>query len=146
METLVNAILNHLADAVREHTDLAQVTVGAPSPTETSTPRAAVLSDGLTFYPTDDEEAMHWIRLRARIVVRERRDDPALLVGQLEYLGQQVRQAVMIDPFRGGLCKHLPIGRATEPGSCELSHTARLPLGEIVLALRCHAETPEYPS
>ena len=142
MSSTVQAILEDLASALRDQATLAEVTVGS-APGSTAVPRAAVHADGLTLVSADDAPDVHWARLRVRIVLHTTGPEHALLASELEDLAEQARQAVLADPFRQGLCRHLPIGQATEVGEVEPQGAPRHPNGEITLALRCHFEIPE---
>lgn len=142
MSSAVESILSDLAAAIRQQVALAEATVGA-CPTSTATPRASVESDGLTWTAADDAPGVQWGRLRVRITIRSSHPQRDPLRNELEDLTQQARQAVLADPFRGGLCRHLPIGRATEWMQVDPPSGPRHPNAEVAIALRCHFEWPE---
>jgi len=51
--------------------------------------------------------------------------------------------ALLADPYRGGRCRNLPVGRATEVGRWQLSRTVKRPNVEMSFDVRCHFELTE---
>lgn len=145
MPNLIEPILSDLASALRVGTGLAEVSVGA-SPSSVASPRAWLEADGLSWFAADDQPGLSWARLRVRLTLRTSGPDAAQVRAQLDELAAAATQAVLADPFRSGLCRHLPIGRATELMQADPQPSVRTPNGELTLSLRCHFELPENPS
>jgi hypothetical protein len=116
------------------------------APTDSSqTPLAAVLLEGTSLPACDDRPDAAWLRVELRVVVRAAGGDPAAAIVRAAELCDAAAAAIMADPYRGGLCRDLPCGRATEVGAAELSHTAPRPQAQMSMAIRCHAELEGQP-
>lgn len=139
MTATSTGILDHLAATLRDAGLFAEVGVGE-SPASTSVPRARVLPDGAETFDADDAPGPWW-RLRARVVVTTRgADGEARAVAPVE-LAEAAAEALLADPYRDGLCRDLPVGRATEIVRVDPLE-ARSPQAAAVVILRCHFEEP----
>ncbi|MBS3734482.1 MAG: hypothetical protein KGY99_06095 [Phycisphaerae bacterium] len=105
-------------------------------------PRASVTFEGRDVFISDDRPDMLWMRLRLRVVVHDRAADAADGAGRLAALSAAAGEALLADAYRSGLCRDLPVGRATEIASAD-PVAARRPEVEVALRLRCHFETQE---
>jgi hypothetical protein len=130
-------ILQDLASVLRGGGLFALVTLG-PSGSASEVPRAAVVFEGQDFFQADDDISALWLRLRLRIAVHIRCDDPAESIARAGQLCASVAEAILEDPYRSGRCRDLPIGRATEIGRTEFTPGLRRPEAEVSLAVRCH--------
>ena len=137
---IASEILQDLVSALRACGHFAVVTLGPSS--DTAAPRAAVHYDGQDFFPADDQPAGRYVRLRARVIIHTRCSHPAEQAGRELDLAGLAGEALLADPYRGGRCRDLPIGRATEVGQAEPAGTVARPEMETLFAVRCHFEIP----
>lgn len=142
MASTASDILQDLADTLRATGQFAQVTIG-PGGSNTAVPRANVLYESTEDFQPDDQPDQRWARLRSRIAIRTRCQDPAAAVTRANDLCAPAAAALMTDPYRGGRCQVLPIGRATEVGRCDLMTTLRRPEVEMSFSIRNHFVTQE---
>lgn len=131
-------ILGDLVSALRACGQFAVVTLGDSA--DTAAPRAAVHHEGQDFFPADDRPAGRYLRLRCRVVIHTRCANAAEQAQRELDLAAAAADALLADPYRGGRCADLPIGKATEVGRVEPSGTARRPEVETAFAVRCHYE------
>ncbi|HAU38847.1 MAG TPA: hypothetical protein DCX07_14165 [Phycisphaerales bacterium] len=135
-------ILNDIVETIRGTGRFALVTLGECA-AATATPRACVTLAGLDELRPDDTADARWFRLRARVTVHARAHEPpggTIRAAEL----CDAASALLADPFRGGRCRHLPVGAATEIGFAE-PVALRRPEGEMCLAVRCHFQTQDQP-
>jgi hypothetical protein len=135
-------ILQDLASVLRDSDLFALVTLG-PAGSASEVPRAAVILEGQDFFQADDSASSLWVRLRVRIAIHLRGDDPAEGIARAGQLCASAVEAILADPYRAGRCRDLPIGRATEIGRTELTPGLKRPEAEVNLAVRCHFEIEE---
>jgi hypothetical protein len=137
-------ILQDIASSLQAAGHFALVTLGSAGPAG-EVPRAAVLLEGQDYFQADDRSSALWGRLRARVAVHVRCDNEADALARAGQLSADCVQTLLADPYRGGRCKDLPIGRATEVGRVELTPGLRRPEAEVSLAVRCHFEIEGTP-
>ncbi len=137
MASTASDILQSLAAALRGTGEFAHVTIGDGGG-NTAVPRASVLFDSSEDVQPDDQPTDCWIRLRTRIVIRTRSQDAAAAITRANDLCTSAAAALLADPYRGGLCEILPIGRATELGRRELGTSLRRPEVEMSFGVRNH--------
>ena len=148
MASLETEILNDIVSALRNCGSFAAVALGG-SRGESTVPRAAVLLEKRETIEPDDDQAVRWNRLQARVVIRTRSESPAEATGRIADLAAQATAAILADPYRSGRCHDLPIGRATEVRLAEAARDERYPQrktslavnspeAELVLTVRCH--------
>jgi len=135
-------ILQDIVSALRSQGGLALVTLGA-APSATAVPRATVIYEGQDFFPADDSDSGQQARLRCRVTLHARCDEPAQQLTRALDLAAAASEAILADPFRGGRCCDLPIGRATEVGRAEPTDSVKNPDIEVSSAVRCHFELGE---
>ncbi len=116
------------------------VVIAGESADETAVPRANVLYRGCDAFEPDDSPAGGWLRLRYRVEVRTRCDGAASGLGRAAELAESAVVALLADPYRGGVCADLPVGRATEIGRVEVLTQLRRPEAGVALEVRCHVE------
>jgi hypothetical protein len=132
-------ILQDLVAALRVCGHFAVVTLGDSA--DTAAPRAAVHHEGQDFFPADDRPSGRYVRLSCRVVLHTRCADAGEQARRELDLAALAAEAILADPYRGGRCADLPIGKATEVGRVEPSGAARRPEVETAFAVRCHYET-----
>jgi len=132
-------ILQDLVQALRQSGQFAAVSLGGGDG-ETAIPRASVECQGQETFRPDDSPAGRWVRLRARVVVRTRTASDAETVSRLADLCEAAIATVLADPHRGGRCRDLPIGAATEVDRVEFNASVRRPEAEASFVVRCHLE------
>lgn len=120
-------------------TALALVTAGE-SPDETAVPRAHVIYQGQDSFAPDDSPEGRWLRLRYRVRIHTRADRDAEALGRVGELAAAAVVALLTNPYRGGVCADLPIGRATETGPVEVLTHLRRPEVAVAFEVRCHLE------
>lgn len=135
-------VLQDLLQALRSTGAFALVSLAGAGPS-TVVPRAVLAFDGEEVFPSDDGAANRWVRLRARLTVHVRCDDPGKALLRAADLCEQAAEALLADPRRAGHCRDLPVGRATEIGRSEMSFTTQRPEAEMAFAVRCHYEIAE---
>jgi hypothetical protein len=135
-------ILADLRDALRATGAFAAVTVGEAGGSA-RWPRAEIVFESLDDSPADDAASAAFRQLRAsvRILARGSADGGAL--ARCLTLAEAARAAVLADPHRGGRCRDLPIGRATEPGPVRLGPPVRGPHLAVRFEVRCHFQSEE---
>lgn len=133
-------ILQDLLQALRRSGPFATVSLGGEDG-QAAVPRASVEPVGQDVFGPDDSPDGRWVRLRARVVIRTRSQGPAEAVARIGDLCEAAVAAVLADPHRGGRCRDLPIGRATEVDRVEVRTPLRLPDVEGSFLVRCHLET-----
>ena len=135
-------ILEALVDVLRSSGDFRLVDLGA-SPQADAVPRCSVIYEGQELFQPDDAAATQWGRLRLSLVIHTRSEDVSQAVCRVDELCDQAAASILADPFQGGLCLDLPIGRATEVGRRQLARNLKRPEVEISLDVRCHFEVEE---
>ncbi|MFA6133385.1 MAG: hypothetical protein WC869_05135 [Phycisphaerae bacterium] len=138
MSSLPEEILGDIVSALRSSGQFSLVTLG-PAREATTIPRAAVCLEGLDFFPADDERTAQWARLRVRVVLHTRSQSPTRSNEREIEICQAAATAILADPYRGGRCADLPIGRSSEAGRFDPAPAT--PKGNEVEAsftLRCH--------
>lgn len=139
MASAVTAILKDIVSTLADAGLFATVSLGK-SASDSAVPRAHVIYEGHDTFPSDDSSSNLWGRVRARVTIRTRSDDLAGGVTRAADLCTSAAEALMGDPFRGQLCRDLPIGPATEIGQSEIASDVRRPEMEITFRVRCHFE------
>lgn len=138
--TVANQILQDLVSVLRACGHFATVTLGTVG--DTAAPRAAVHYEGQDFFSADDRPAARYVRLRCRVTIHTRCSHAGEQAARELDLSAAACEALLVDPYRGNLCRDLPIGKATEIGRIESAPTNR-PEVETSFAVRCHFEIPE---
>jgi hypothetical protein len=138
MPAPVSEILQDMIQALRAGGQFAAVSLG--SGTETCVPRLRIEYEGQEVFRPDDMPDGRWVRLRAKVVVHTRTQSPAQGVARLSELCDAAIAALMADPYRGGQCRDLPIGRATEIDRIDRDHAATSPEAQASFVIRCHLE------
>ncbi len=148
MASQATEILNNLVTALRSCGAFALVELGG-SRSEATVPRAAVILERQDTTVPEDDQAVTWVRLQARVVIRTRSESASQAAGRITDLADAATAALLADPYRGERCHDLPIGRATEVSRAEMPRDERYPQRktslsvnspeiEIVLLVRCH--------
>lgn len=148
MASQANEILNDLVTVLRGCGAFALVDLGS-SRADATVPRAAVIFERQDTTAADDDQAVKWIELQARVIIRTRSESSSQAAGRIADLADAATAAILSDPYRGGRCHDLPIGQATEVTRAEMSRDERYPQRktsltvsspeiEIVLIVRCH--------
>ncbi len=137
MSSVANSILNDLADSLTACGKFELVTVGGAG-SSTAIPRADVAYEGKESFRPDDSPTQRWMRLRARVTIRTRSNDPAEAVSKLADLCESAADAILTDRFRSSLTCDLPIGGATEIVSEETSYTIKRPESQGSISVNCH--------
>lgn len=146
--SITRDILEDILATLREVDGLADARIGS-EPAVTAVPRAAVLCEGTDAIAADGLPNAHWMRLRLRVVLATRSDQPAEAIGRLSDLTDAVTTALLNDPTRGGLCQDLPSGRATAVLGTKMPRTPEFPerktglapatpTHEVALLIECH--------
>jgi len=142
MASVVCEILSDIVDALRATNNFSVVTLGDVAST-TQVPRATVIYEGQESLPPDDSSTTSWVRIRVTISIRTRSQKASGSLTRANELCEIAAGALLSDPYRGGRCHDLPIGKATEIGRSEVAGGIRRPEVEMTLNLRCHFETQE---
>lgn len=137
MSSVATSILNDLAGALNAGNKFELVTVGGAG-SSTAIPRADVAYEGRELFKPDDSPTQRWVRLRARVTIRIRSNDPAEAVSKLADLCESAAETILSDRFRSGLTCDLPIGVATEILSEETSYAIKRPESQGSLSVNCH--------
>jgi hypothetical protein len=140
--TVAAEIIQDIVSALRSGVGLALVTLG-PAPSATAVPRAAVIYEGEDSFPADDSPDCRHARLACRVIIHARCDQPAQQATRAMELCTAAREAILADLYRGGRCRDLPIGRATEVGRAKHVGGVKGPEVEAVLAVCCHFQVGE---
>ncbi len=137
MPDSTSAILADLRDALKACGQFATVTLG-DGDVGPAVPRATVSLAGVERFGPDDEPDGAWLRVIARVSLHTREPNgPAAQVRTGELLEAAV-EAILADPTRGGRCRHLPIGAATEVVKIAPADVRR-PGAAAQFTVRCHA-------
>lgn len=139
MAATAAAINDDMVQTLRKANLLAKVTFGI-DPSDTSVPRANLVHEAMEVFHPDDRADGRWIRLRTRVCIRARSDDASEGLGRATQLAEAAMAVLLADPYRGGLCQDLPIGRATEVDRLQVSDSVRRPDVEVSFLVRCHCE------
>jgi len=142
MASQAAAIVENIVAALRQSGRFNAVTHGQ-TPASNVVPRACVVFEGLDFLTADDSAQSPARRLRCRLSIHTRLADPSQRTARLTELCQAAVEALLADPFRGGLCRHLPAGGATELDHIQPVQHVRSPEAEATITLRCHFEAQE---
>lgn len=134
-------ILLDMLQALRSCAQFEDVTIGRPV-ASTALPRAALIFDSQETFAADDSATHNWARLQTRIVITARHESMTDLTGRGLQLVEAAASAILGDPYRGGLCQDLPIGKATQINRQECLKDAG-PHMEFALTVLCHFEVPE---
>lgn len=156
MASLDTDILNDLTAVLRASGAMASVEP-AGRRSETAVPRASILFERSESFPSDPWPTSRWIRLQARVLIHTRCESPSQGQARLNDLAATACEALLADPYRGGRCRDLPIGRATEVQIIRqpkderyperaTSLDVRSPERELCLTVRCHYELPDAGS
>jgi len=140
MASEVAEILDDLVDALRATGKFSLVTLGEAG-SATNVPRCSVIYESTESFLPDDSATARWGRLRATVSIRTRSVDVVQGVKRAAELSEQAMDSLLVDPFRGGRCRDLPVGRATEIARCRLSRGLKRPEIEMTFDIRCHFET-----
>jgi hypothetical protein len=135
-------VLQDLLQTLRGTGLFALVSLGDAG-TASVVPRASVWYDGQEVFPSDDDVANRWVRLRARVTVHTRSENASEAILRAADLSEAAGEAILSDPYRGKRCLDLPIGRATEVGRSEMSFASKRPEAEMSFTVRCHFEAAE---
>lgn len=144
MASTETAICRDAAAALAASGLFAETHVGLDAASN-AVPRASVAVEGREVFLSDDRPNGLWVRLRLRVFVRDRADNVGDGVARTADLCAAAGAALLADPKRGGLCRDLPVGRATELGATDKVTGVRRPAVEASLAVRCHYETEDAP-
>ena len=136
------AILESIVETLRSAGVFASVELGERG-SATEVPRANVLPECEETLRPDDLADARWLRLSARVILRTRADNRAEGLSRLMDLHRAAADALLADRFRGGLCRDLPVGRATELGRAEVARGIRRPELEMSFPVRCHYQVQE---
>jgi hypothetical protein len=139
MASVPSQILDSIVQALRDAEAFRVVSLEDASITDA--PRAVVAFDGYELLSPDDSADRSWGRLRASVSVYTLGVSPAATAARATELCQAAMAAIAADPFRGGLCCDLPVGKATELGRCQVIRTLKRPEAGMSFDLRCHFET-----
>lgn len=150
MSALDTDILRDLTAALRASGAWASVDLGGRR-SENVVPRASVLFERRDSFASEDWPTSRWVRLQVRVVLRTRSESAAEGTARSTDLAAAARDALLADPYRGGRCHDLPIGRATEVQIVRqakeeryperaTSLNVRAPERELCLTIRCHYE------
>lgn len=150
MASLDTDILNDLTAALRASGALMRVEL-AGRRSDTAIPRASVLFERRESFPSEPWPTSRWIRLQVRVLLHTRSESPSEGQMRLSDLAAAACDALLADPYRGGRCGDLPIGRATEVQLVRhakderyperaTSLSVRSPERELCLTVRCHYE------
>jgi len=142
MASTTTTILEDLAATARAAGLFELVPVGSAG-SETVTPRAELLWDGQERLASDDRPGAAWGRVQATFRLRVRSASPAEGLARLAGLCESLTAALLENRFRGGACRDLPIGAATEVRAGQPRGDLRHPELEASLHVRCHFEDGE---
>jgi len=135
-------ILENIVEALRSAGVFASVALGEQG-SATEVPRANVLPECEETLRPDDLADARWVRLSARVVLRTRADSGSEGLSRLMDLHRAAADALLADRFRGGICRDLPVGMATELGRAEIARGVRRPELEMSFPVRCHYQLQE---
>ncbi len=127
------AILENIRDALRQSGTFADVRIGS-QPAVAAVPRAALRYEGVETSPPEADPLGRWLRLRVRVLIATRSDEPGEGICRLADLADAAIATLLADRSRGGLCHNLPIGAATEIVAEKLPKTAEFPERKTGLA------------
>jgi hypothetical protein len=100
-------------------------------------PRAELAFKGVDPIDRDDSAALRRLRVGLTIYAH----CPGMeAIGEVLGLAETARRSLSADPFRGGLCRHVSGGAATELGPVLLEAPCRPPLVALTTEIRCHFE------
>jgi len=142
MPSQVAAILDNVVTVLRQSGRFNVVTLGQ-RPASNIVPRAYIVFEGLDCLTTDDSCQLLARRLRCRLCIHTRLADPSQRTARLTELCQAAVEALLADQFRGGLCRHLPGGAASELDHIQPVEHVRSPEAEATISLRCHFHAEE---
>lgn len=139
MQNKINEILTNIADTIREHSEIAQVSIEDSYQTDCY-PAARITLEDVEFHQPDDNCATKWARLETRISVSTSPGSEIEGTLRVAELCESLVEAFEDEPTRDGTCCDLPIGQATEIVKIKKNDT-RQPETEFQITLRCHFET-----
>jgi len=139
MSATATQIIQDIVQTLRDSQLFAYV-APADAPGGTDLPRAKVEFDAQEHHVPDDAPAGRWVRLRARVTVQTRSDRTDRARARLVDLLNAAAEALLADPYRGGLCCDLPIGSATQIGRFTESPGIRRPELQGSFTVTCHFE------
>ena len=137
----IETIIQNVAAALESRGAFRDVTTRPPDSTGSpAVPRAHVVYDGHDVLLPDDSPTSLWGRVRLRVVVQARGNGGAGREARARELAGEAEAALLADPLRGGTCRDLPIGPATEIGGWSPVRDVRPPFARLALSVRCHFE------
>jgi hypothetical protein len=137
-------IMNDLLQCLRDSQLFAEVSIGH-SGMQTAVPRATILHEGEEFFRADDSATSRQVRLSLRLIVHTRPGHAADTLTRADELMHSAIAAILIDPYRAGLCQDLPIGQACEIENIDQANASdkkSRPEFELAANLRFHYESP----
>ena len=134
------AVMQNIVQTLAATGRFAQASLGGPA--TPAVPRAVVTMDKEELLPADDAAA-RWHRLSLSVTLHVRSAHRAEAVARAMELKSLACEALLAEPFRGGLCRHVPTGDATEIRGANLCDGMDRPELELVLYVRCHFESTE---
>jgi len=142
MSSVTTDILQDLTQTLRNSGLFQSVTTGSRG-TDTAIPRAAIICEREETLAPDDSASSRWGRMRAIVKIHTRCGTSSYATSRLADLVAAVSEALLADPYRSGLCRDLPIGRATEIDGCRAATDLKRPEIEAGIDIRCHFEIQE---
>ncbi len=135
MSDKAGAILDDLRNTLDATGAFASVSIGAGM--SNRFPRAELAFKAVE--PVDKDESPDLRRLRVGLTIYAHCASLEA-IGLVLSLGETARLTLAQDVFRGGLCRHLSSGAATEFGPLLLDGPCRPPLVALTTEIRCHFE------
>jgi hypothetical protein len=114
----------------------AAVVIG-PAANVTAIPRASVTLEGVETFASDEVADEYWHRVRMTVELTTRDSDAGQASARLGSLMDVAEAGILTDVSQGGICRTLPIGKATEVAGRHLSVTSP-PHASATLTVRCH--------
>lgn len=139
MTSLPNEIVQDMVQTLRTAGSFGEVC--SEDNSSSQVPRTVVLLDSYELLAPDDSAGGLWGRLRATVSVRTRGVSASQAADRAADLCNMAMDALAVDPYRGGLCSDLPVGRATELGRAQPIRGLRRPEAGMTFDVRCHFET-----
>lgn len=136
--TSTDLVLNALAERLIEAGAFAAVTI-APAAEPSVAPRATVALTAIEHRPAEDAGST-WQRGRAEVTIRSAAGRARAGVSAALELVELSRASLLVDPFLGGLCVHLPWGPALVVESVRFCEPSTAPFCEVRMQLTFHQE------
>ncbi len=140
MTAIGTEILQDLVSTARS-TDVFSLVVLGDAGNSTASLRACIHLESQEAFQCDDSPSTTWVRLNVRIRIHARHSAAGQGVARVMDVCSILAGAILNDPYRGGRCRDLPLGRASEILRCEVDSSIRRPEIEAVLHVRCHFES-----